>query len=117
MRARTDVRPWGVGYTTILYDAGSLHEGIGDIGACRYDGIEIALDKIEAHERDDVVAWLDAYDLELYLVMGGWLESDAAADHLAEGRASLGTSGRSSWESSRRSGATWQTARSRAGSR
>lgn len=75
----------GIGYTTILYDAASLRRGIGDVGACRYDGIEIALEKIERRGPAQVRTWLDEHDLDCYLVMGGWLESDADAASIADG--------------------------------
>ena len=38
----------GVGYTTLMYDAATLETGVGDVAACRYDGIEIGLEKIQA---------------------------------------------------------------------
>lgn len=77
----------GLGYTTLLYDGESLHDGLVDISACRYDGVEIGLEKVEHNGVDAVGAWLDECDLDCYLVMGGWLETDEAADRIADGAA------------------------------
>jgi len=84
----------GVGYTTLMYDAQSLETGFGDIAACRYDGIEIGLGKIQAVGPGTVAAWLEEYDLQLYCVMGHWLETDEAARDVANAAgtvADLGT--------------------------
>lgn len=72
----------GVGYTTIMYDASSVEEGITDIGACRYDGVEIGLPKLRDAGPDHVRGWLDGYDLKLYCVMSEWLESADAVDRV-----------------------------------
>lgn len=38
-----------LGYTTLMYDPGEIvSEGLGEIGACRYDGVEIGLPKVNA---------------------------------------------------------------------
>jgi inosose dehydratase len=74
----------GVGYTTIMYDAQSLETGFGDVAACRYDGIEVGLGKVRAVGPETVADWLDTYGLELYCVMGGWLETDEAARDIAD---------------------------------
>jgi len=68
----------GVGYTTILYDERALGTGFADIGACRYDGVEVGLPKLQGVGADRVETWLDTHDLDLYCVMSPWLESDAA---------------------------------------
>lgn len=73
----------GVGYTTILYDGADLETGFGDISACRYDGIEIGLEKVEAAGPDAVADWLETYDLDLYCVMSHWVESEVVADQVA----------------------------------
>lgn len=75
----------GVGYTTIMYDKESLLEGIEEIGACQYDGIEIGLGTVHTIGQRNIQDRLAAYDLDLYCVMGEWLESDEAADRVAEG--------------------------------
>lgn len=75
----------GVGYTTIMYEEESLSEGIADIAACRYDGIEMSLGKARAAGPEAIREQLEKYDLNLYLLMGEWLESDAAADRVADG--------------------------------
>lgn len=74
----------GVGYTTIMYDASALETGLSDIEACRYDGVEIGLEKIETVGPDVVAGWLDEYALDLYCVMSHWIESGAAAEHVAD---------------------------------
>ena len=74
----------GIGYTTLMYDAAALETAFGDIGACRYDGIEVGLGKVESVGPDAVAEWLDLYDLELYCVMGHWTESEADAEHIAD---------------------------------
>lgn len=73
----------GVGYTTIMYDAESLETGVGDVGACRYDGIEIGLEKVRAAGPDVLSKWLDHYNVDLYCVMSEWVESDEAAARVA----------------------------------
>jgi len=74
----------GVGYTTVMYDTAALETGFGDIGACRYDGVEIGLEKVEAVGRDAVAGWLGEYDLDLYCIMSSWIESASAAEHVAD---------------------------------
>lgn len=73
----------GTGYTTILYDGESLKDGIADIGACRYDGIEIGLEKVRYAGPENVATWLDRYNLDLYCVMSEWLENDEAVNRVA----------------------------------
>jgi len=75
----------GLGYTTLLYDAQSLETGIGDVAACRYDGIEVGLGKVQAVGPETLGAWLEEYDLALYCVMSHWLESDEAVREVCEG--------------------------------
>jgi inosose dehydratase len=74
----------GVGYTTLTYDAESLETGVADVGACRYDGIEIGLGKLRAAGPDAVAGWLETHGLELFCVMGSWLESDEEARAVAD---------------------------------
>ena len=68
----------GVGYTTIMYDAEDLETALADISACRYQGVEIGLEKIRARGADTVGGLLDQYGLDLYLAMSEWLETDDA---------------------------------------
>ena len=75
----------GVGYTTIMYDGESLYDGVSDVGACQYDGIEIGLEKVRYAGPDTVAGWLDEFDLEMYLVMGEWMTDDAAVERIADG--------------------------------
>lgn len=76
----------GIGYTTIMYDPAEVVEsGIGDIAACRYDGVEIGLGKLEEAGPERVSELLDEYGLELYCVMGGWLLEEEDATHIADG--------------------------------
>lgn len=74
----------GLGYTTILYDGTALDGGIAEVGACRYDGVEIGLEKVRHAGPETVAAGLDEHDLDLYCVMSEWLESDAAAERVAD---------------------------------
>ncbi|WP_458210377.1 sugar phosphate isomerase/epimerase family protein [Haladaptatus sp. NG-SE-30] len=73
----------GVGYTTIMYDAESLETGVSDIAACQYDGIEIGLEKVRYVGEDRLATWLDEYNLDLYLVMSEWLETEDAIERVA----------------------------------
>lgn len=74
----------GLGYTTMLYDAPDVQEGIGDVAACRYDGLEIGLGKLLDAGPDVVAAALDEFGLECYCVMGGWVESDRDAARVVD---------------------------------
>lgn len=74
-----------IGYTTILYDADSVETGIADIGACQYDGVELALSKVRAISPERVERLADQYDLEVFCVMGGWLESDEQVADIVDG--------------------------------
>lgn len=73
----------GVGYTLIVYDATTVDEGFSDVAACRYDGIEMGLEKLRANS-GCVGDWLDTHDLEMYCVMSEWLESEAAVERVVE---------------------------------
>lgn len=75
----------GVGYTTIMYDEESFVQGIDEIAACQYDGVEMSLGEVDAYGSDVVGDRLEEYDLDLYMLMGGWLESEEEADAIAEG--------------------------------
>lgn len=79
----------GVGYTTIMYDAESLLDGLSEIGACRYDGVETSLGEIDAVGADAFEDRLEAEGLDLYCAMGGWLESETVADSMVEGAETL----------------------------
>ncbi|RQG87789.1 sugar phosphate isomerase/epimerase [Natrarchaeobius halalkaliphilus] len=83
----------GIGYTTILYDDESLADGIADIGACRYDGVEIGLEKVRAAGPEHVSACLEEHDLELYCVMSGWFESDEDVEGFADDAATVAEMG------------------------
>ncbi|WP_137685429.1 sugar phosphate isomerase/epimerase family protein [Haloarcula mannanilytica] len=68
----------GTGYTTMMYDSADVERGFEDIAACRYDGAEIGLGKIQAAGSDTVERALDETGLDLYCVMSDWLETEAA---------------------------------------
>lgn len=68
----------GTGYTAIMYSADDMEDALGDISACRYDGIEISIEKIRANGADTVGRLLDKYGLDLYLAMGEWMKTEAA---------------------------------------
>jgi len=70
----------GIGYTTIMYDSESVERGLSDIGACRYDGVEVGLEKLLDVGPESFEEWLTEYDLELYCVMSSWLENETAVE-------------------------------------
>ncbi|PSP86399.1 xylose isomerase [Halobacteriales archaeon QS_1_68_17] len=74
----------GLGYTTIMYDADAVADGIADVGACRYDGVEIGLEKVRAVGPDRLADRLDEHDLDLYCVMSEWLTDADAVDRIVE---------------------------------
>ncbi|MFB6081680.1 MAG: sugar phosphate isomerase/epimerase family protein [Halanaeroarchaeum sp.] len=75
----------GLGYTTIMYDRESIREGLQEISACRYDGVEIGLEKVRYNGADTVAAWTDEYDLDLYCVMCDWVETEDAFEDVLDG--------------------------------
>ncbi|MBX0296174.1 sugar phosphate isomerase/epimerase family protein [Haloarcula nitratireducens] len=78
----------GLGYTTIMYDPREVVEtGIGDVAACRYDGLEIGLGKLRKSGPETVDDLLDEYDLDLYCVMAGWLLTEDDAEDAIDGAA------------------------------
>ncbi|SEH41996.1 inosose dehydratase [Halopenitus malekzadehii] len=74
----------GTGYTTVMYDAEDVETALTDILACRYDGVEIGVEKIRSIGFDTLSAWLTKYDLDLYLAMSEWIESEDAVDRMVE---------------------------------
>lgn len=74
----------GVGYTTIMYDAEEIETSLADIGACRYDGVEIGVGKLRANGGDNVRQWLEETSLNCYCVMSEWLESEQAVQRMVE---------------------------------
>lgn len=70
----------GTGYTTIMYDSTSVENGLGDIGACRYDGAEIGFEKVLDAGVGNVDEWLSRHGLDLYCVMSPWLEDQPAVE-------------------------------------
>ncbi|WP_323173596.1 sugar phosphate isomerase/epimerase [Natrialba sp. PRR66] len=78
----------GVGYTTIMYDpAEVLSEGLGDFAACRYDGVEIGLGKVEYIGVDSLQESLEESGLNIYCVMAGWLNNEADVEAAVDGAA------------------------------
>ncbi|MDG5761667.1 sugar phosphate isomerase/epimerase [Natronococcus sp. A-GB1] len=76
----------GIGYATLTYDPESIvTEGIGDLAACGYDGVEIGLPKIREIGRDRLVTVLDEHDIDLYCVMAGWLNEEADVREAVDG--------------------------------
>lgn len=75
----------GLGYTTIMYDEESFAEGLREIAACRYDGVEMGLGEVNGYGADYVADLLAEHDLDLYMLMGGWLESEGEAETIAAG--------------------------------
>jgi inosose dehydratase len=74
----------GLGYTTMMYDAEEIEDALSEIAACRYDGVEIGVEKIRANGFDRVGEWLDEYGLDLYCVMSEWTESDEAVQRMVD---------------------------------
>jgi inosose dehydratase len=76
----------GIGYATLMYDPEEIvSEGIGDIAACRYDGVEIGLPKVNAIGTETLAGLLEEYDLECYCVMAGWLNTESDVEEAVEG--------------------------------
>ncbi|MBX0325098.1 sugar phosphate isomerase/epimerase [Halomicroarcula sp. F13] len=83
-----------VGYTTIMYDSESVATtGISDFAACRYDGVEIGLEKVEALGADTLGSLLDEYDIDLFCVMAGWLNTEEDRQRAVDGAALAGDLG------------------------
>jgi inosose dehydratase len=81
-----DRRRMGIGYATLTYDPeGIVNDGIDELSACGYDGVEIGLPKIQAVGRDRVAGALDEYGMDLYCVMAGWLNERSDVDAAIEG--------------------------------
>lgn len=70
-----------LGFTSHLHD--DVETAIGDVGVCRYDGIELGADAV-IDEPDTVETLLSEYDLDLYCVMGPWLESDGNVTRIVD---------------------------------
>lgn len=85
----------GLGYTTMMYDQESVETGLADIGACRYDGAEMGLEKLRHAGADSVQEWLDAYDLDIYCVMTEWPVDEAAVGRICDGAAIASEAGAS----------------------
>lgn len=76
----------GLGYATLTYDPEEIvREGIGDLAACGYDGVEIGLPKIEEIGRERLTDELDRYEMDLYCVMAGWLNEHADVRDAVDG--------------------------------
>jgi len=75
----------GVGFTTIMWDEEQLLDGISDVAASGYDGIEMGLGAVLAAGQETVADALDERGLDLYMLMCGWLESDETAEQAIEG--------------------------------
>lgn len=74
----------GLGYTTMMYDAESIRGAFGDIAACRYDGVEIGIKKLRANGAESVGEWIDDCGLDIYTVMGEWIESAEAVERMSD---------------------------------
>ncbi|MBX0296877.1 sugar phosphate isomerase/epimerase family protein [Haloarcula nitratireducens] len=84
----------GVGYATIMYDSEAVESrAIGDFAACRYDGVEIGLEKVEALGEETLNALLEDYDLDLYCVMAGWLNTEEDLQRAVNGAELAGNLG------------------------
>lgn len=74
-----------VGYSTIMYGTSELSTAIREIAACRYDGIELNLGELRANGPKAVAREVESSDLDVYCVIGEWLESDEQVGRVAEG--------------------------------
>lgn len=70
-----------LGYTAHLHD--DVETAMSDIGACRYDGVEIGMGSV-TDDPDTVETLLDRHELELYCVMAPWLESDENVERVID---------------------------------
>lgn len=75
----------GIGYTTIMYDEGMFTQALSEIEACRYDGVEMGLGEVNDHGTEFVSEQLSNHDLDLYMLMGGWLESAEEVEAIEDG--------------------------------
>ena len=75
----------GLGYTTIMYDQASVEDGLKDIAACRYDGVEIGLEKVQYNGADTIAEWTDELGLDIYCVMCDWVETEEAFQEVLAG--------------------------------
>lgn len=67
-----------------MYDSGDVQTAIGDIEACRYDGVEIGLGKLRDNRENPVEEWLSNAGVALYCVMSEWIESDEAVQRIID---------------------------------
>ncbi len=79
----------GTGYSTIMYDAESIEDGLSDVAACQYDGVEVGVEKIRANGAGAVGEWLAEYDLRLYCGISEWVESEGAVQRTVDDVAML----------------------------
>lgn len=76
----------GVGYAALMYDPEEVvSEGLGEFAACRYDGVEIGLEKVEYIGPDSLQTALDEHGLDIYCVMAGWLNTEDDVDAAVDG--------------------------------
>ncbi|MDL5363264.1 sugar phosphate isomerase/epimerase [Halalkalicoccus sp. NIPERK01] len=76
----------GVGYATLMYDPEEIvSEGLGDVAACRYDGVEIGLPKVNHIGPDRLKGLLEDYGIEIYCVMAGWLNDAGDVEEAVDG--------------------------------
>lgn len=66
-----------------MYDNEALETAVADIGACRYDGIEVNLGELRRIGTDALNDLLTDNSLDAYCVMGVWLESDEQVNQVA----------------------------------
>lgn len=75
----------GLGYTLMMYDSDSVKQGLSDIGACRYDGAELGLEKLRSVGVTQLNRWLQDYELDAYCVMAEWPVSTEAVERISDG--------------------------------
>lgn len=64
-----------LGFAPLMYPPDEYRWAFGDLVACRYDGVDLALGKIDVAGAETVADRLEEFDLDLFCVMAGWLDS------------------------------------------
>lgn len=75
----------GFGYALLMYGPEEVADAVSDIAACRYEGIEIGLPKVQHMGPDRFRASVNEYGLDTYCVMAGWLISEEEVAEAVEG--------------------------------
>lgn len=63
-----------LGYAPLMYPPTAFSQAFSDIGACRYDGVDLVLGKVHEVGVDTVADLLRKYDLSPVCIVAGWLD-------------------------------------------